>query len=135
MADRNIVQELRLLGSIECPYGCDEVGNPAADAIEQLTAERDASRLIISDLTAEVERLEKRLQACQSNDDYALTDDCITQNEQFLLAENKRLRAERDAERQHADRLAEVLRIVVRDWCPSSTRVPILNEHEARREQ
>ena len=29
----------------------------AADAIEALTAERDASRLIISDLTAEVERL------------------------------------------------------------------------------
>lgn len=29
----------------------------AADAIEELTVERDASRLIISDLTAEVERL------------------------------------------------------------------------------
>ena len=57
MADRNIVQELRLLGSIECPYGCDEVGNPAADAIEELQAERDASRLIISDLTVAVDRL------------------------------------------------------------------------------
>ena len=56
-SDRNIVQELRLLGSLDCPYGCDEIGNPAADAIEELTVERDASRLIISDLTAEVDRL------------------------------------------------------------------------------
>ena len=49
--------------------------------------------------------------------------------------EIERLRAEREAERQHADHLAEVLRLVVRDWCPSSVRVPILDEHEARREQ
>ena len=56
-SDRNIVQELRLLGSLDCPYGCDEVGNPAADVIEELRTERDASRLIIIDLTAEVDRL------------------------------------------------------------------------------
>jgi len=38
-------------------------------------------------------------------------------------------------ERQHADELAEVLRITVRDWCPSTVRVPILDHHQARREQ
>ena len=129
----------------------------SGDALEQfrrlryveMRDELAAERAEVERLRAEVERLEKRLQACQSNDDYALTDDCITQNERFLLADNERLcrerqeaadkieelRAERDAERQHADRLAEVLRIVVRDWCPSSTRVPILDEHEAHREQ
>jgi hypothetical protein len=38
----DIVERLRLLGSIDCPYGCDVVGNPAADEIERLRAERDA---------------------------------------------------------------------------------------------
>ena len=51
----------------------------------------------------EIERLRKRLQACQSNDDSPLTDDCITQNERFLLAEVERLRVERD---DHKARLA-----------------------------
>jgi hypothetical protein len=36
-------------------------------------------------------------------------------------------------ERALADQLAEALRIVVRDWCPASVRVPVL-EREARRE-
>ena len=54
----------------------------AADAIEA----RDA----------EIERLRKRLQACQSIDALPLTDDCITQNERMLFTENERLRAERD---------------------------------------
>lgn len=48
-------------------------------------------------------------------------------------AEIVRLRAECDDERQHADRLAGVLRIFVPYWLLSSTRVPILDEHEARR--
>jgi len=34
----DIVERLRWLGSIDCPYGCDEVGNPAADEIERLRA-------------------------------------------------------------------------------------------------
>ena len=38
-------------------------------------------------------------------------------------------------ERQHADELAEVLRITVRDWCPGQVFVPILDHHQARREQ
>ena len=37
----NIVERLRWLGSIDCPYGCDEVGNPAADEVEQLRALAD----------------------------------------------------------------------------------------------
>jgi hypothetical protein len=49
------------------------------------------------------------------------------------LAEIERLRAERDAERTHADQLADVLRIIVRDWCPSTVRVPILVAHAAAR--
>jgi hypothetical protein len=40
----DIVQELRFLGSIQCPYGCDEVGNPAADAIEARDAEIERLR-------------------------------------------------------------------------------------------
>jgi len=44
----------------------------------------------------EIERLRKRLQACQSIDALPLTDDCITQNERMLFTENERLRAERD---------------------------------------
>ncbi len=32
----DIVERLRWLGSIDCPYGCDEIGNPAADEIERL---------------------------------------------------------------------------------------------------
>ena len=35
----DIVERLRWLGSIDCPYGCDEVGNPAADEIERLRAD------------------------------------------------------------------------------------------------
>lgn len=38
-------------------------------------------------------------------------------------------------ERQHANELAEVLRITVRDWCPGQVFVPILDHHQARREQ
>jgi hypothetical protein len=38
----DIVERLRRLGSIDCPYGCDEVGNPAADEIERLRAAGDA---------------------------------------------------------------------------------------------
>jgi hypothetical protein len=49
------------------------------------------------------------------------------------LAGFERLRAERDAERALADQLADVLRIVVRDWCPSTVRVPILAAHAAAR--
>jgi hypothetical protein len=48
-------------------------------------------------------------------------------------AEIERLRAERDAERALADQLADVLRIIVRDWCPSTVRVPILAAHAAAR--
>jgi hypothetical protein len=59
----------------------------------------------------EIERLRKRLQACQSNDDSPLTDDCITQNERFLLAENERLEAARkqllDAARGYMDMVVE----------------------------
>jgi hypothetical protein len=59
---------------------------------------------------AEVERLRKRLQACQSADASPLTDDCITQNERFLLAENERLRGELADERALADQLASHLK-------------------------
>ena len=38
-------------------------------------------------------------------------------------------------ERQHANELAEVLAITVRDWCPGQVFVPILDHHQARREQ
>lgn len=38
-------------------------------------------------------------------------------------------------ERQYANELAEVLRIVVRDWCPGQVFVPILDHHQARRER
>ncbi len=38
----DLVERLRWLGSIDCPYGCDEVGNPAADEIERLRAAGDA---------------------------------------------------------------------------------------------
>ncbi len=37
------------------------------------------------------------------------------------------------AERALADQLADVLRIIVRDWCPSTVRVPILAAHAAAR--
>lgn len=47
----------------------------------------------IEELDAENAQLRKRLQACQSDDDSPLTDDTITQNERFLLAENEELRA------------------------------------------
>ena len=87
MSDRNIVQELRLLGSLDCPYGCDEVGNPAADAIEELTVERDASRLIISDLTAEVDRLRA--------ENERLTDELQQVANERALAESKEARRER----------------------------------------
>ena len=62
---------------------------------------------------AEVERLRTRLQACQSNDDYPLTDDCITQNERFLLAEVERLRAEVKEKRVDVGEL--IAQIVRRD--------------------
>jgi hypothetical protein len=35
----DIVEQLRTLGRIDCPYGCDSLGNPAADEIERLRAE------------------------------------------------------------------------------------------------
>jgi hypothetical protein len=35
----DIVEHLRALGRIDCPYGCDALGNPAADEIERLRAE------------------------------------------------------------------------------------------------
>ena len=38
-------------------------------------------------------------------------------------------------ERQHANELAEVLAITVRDWCPGQVFVPILDHHQARRER
>ena len=52
MANRDIVRELRYLGSIDCPYGCDEVGNPAADAIEERDTEIAALRKQIKVLNA-----------------------------------------------------------------------------------
>ena len=76
-----------------------------------------------ADGAGEIERLRKRLQACQSNDDYALTDDVITQNERWLLADNERLR---NQQRE----LIDAFRIVVRDWCPSSVKVPVLDAYE-----
>jgi hypothetical protein len=38
----DIVTQLRTLGGIDCPYGCDSLGNPAADEIERLRAAGDA---------------------------------------------------------------------------------------------
>ena len=35
----DIVERLRWLGSIDCPYGCDEVGNPAADLLDAIDAQ------------------------------------------------------------------------------------------------
>ncbi len=93
----------------------------------------DQMEVEVRSALAEVERLRKRLQACQSIDASPLTDDCITQNERFLLAEVERLRADLAAERALADQLADVLRIIVRDWCPSTVRVPILAAHDAAR--
>ncbi len=60
--DIDIVERLRLYAAAEAIHaplngGGFGVMQEAADAIEDLTAERDASRLIINDLTAEVERL------------------------------------------------------------------------------
>ena len=49
----DIVERLRHME----PRNIGELRLDAADAIEELTAEREASRLIISDLRAEVERL------------------------------------------------------------------------------
>ncbi len=46
----DIVERLRLLGSIDCPYGCDVVGNPAADEIERLRAENALLRRVVVDL-------------------------------------------------------------------------------------
>jgi len=53
----DIVKRLRLLGSIYCPYGCDEEGHPAADEIERLRAEVDLKGYRIDALNAEIERL------------------------------------------------------------------------------
>ena len=55
----DIVQWLREYASVvqRDYYDDGDLPKQAADAIEELTVERDASRLIISDLTAEVERL------------------------------------------------------------------------------
>ena len=58
----DIVKRLRLYAAAEVIHaplngGGFDVARAAADAIEELRAERDASRLTISDLTAEVERL------------------------------------------------------------------------------
>ena len=65
----------------------------SGDIVERLFAEMAADAAVIMAKNAEIERLRKRLQACQSTDVSPLTDDCITQNERFLLAENERLRA------------------------------------------
>jgi len=85
----------------------------SGDIVERLRNHLDSmcmNNIVCGDAADEIERLRKRLQACQSIDASPLTDDCITQNERFLLAENERLRAERDAERALADQLAQALR-------------------------
>lgn len=56
MSDRNIDAVLaELLDLCDCDEGCTDCY--AAEVIMDLRAERDAARLIINDLTAEVERL------------------------------------------------------------------------------
>jgi hypothetical protein len=35
----DIVERLRLLGSIDCPYGCDEEGHPAANNLRALASD------------------------------------------------------------------------------------------------
>ena len=59
MSGDDIVERLREYASVvqRDYYDDGDLPKQAADAIEDLTVERDASRLIISDLTAEVERL------------------------------------------------------------------------------
>jgi hypothetical protein len=83
---------------------------------------------------AEIERLRKRLQACQSNDSTPLTDDLITQNERVLLAENERLRRtvqDRDEWNEHlASRESSLLLAVLR---PFRTWVDRRARKEARR--
>lgn len=69
------------------------------------TMEETDIREAIEDAADEIERLRRRLQACQSNEDHALTDDTITQNERWLLGDNARLREERQ------DAFAEIERL------------------------
>ena len=72
------------------------------------TMEETDIREVIEDAADEIERLRRRLQACQSNEDHALTDDTITQNERWLLGDNTRLREERQ------DAFAEIERLQTR---------------------
>ncbi len=50
MSGDDIVERLRLLGSIDCPYGCDLLGNPAADEIGRLRANLAAERALADQL-------------------------------------------------------------------------------------
>jgi len=78
-----------------------ELDDPQGHIVISTTVDAD----LLRDAADEIVRLRNRLQACQSTDALPLTDDCITQNERFFLAENERLRAERDAERAEVERL------------------------------
>ena len=49
--EEDIVQRLNRLGDVDCPYGCDAVGYPAANEIERL-------RLSISELRKRLEAAE-----------------------------------------------------------------------------